>query len=101
GRYTDDLVYKRLAPGVRDELRRLNPVTASGQRKSKHHQWLTGDVGHPKLSQHLSAVIALMRASDNWDIFMKLVDRALPRQAKLPLFEEKDSDAEITSEASS
>lgn len=78
--YTKDLVYSRLAPGVLDELERKNPVLPSGRRASKHHQWLSEDVGHPALAQHLHAVIGLMRAADTWDIFMRLVDRAFPKR---------------------
>lgn len=77
--YTKDLVYKRLAPGILEELERKNPIE-NGRRKSKHHQWLTPDVGHPALAQHLHAVIGLMRASANWDQFMLFIDRAFPRK---------------------
>lgn len=83
GKLTDNIVYSRLAPGVREELRRKNPVTDGGHRKARHHQWLTEDIGHPKLLQHLAAVIALMKISDNWPDFMKLLDRALPRYAAM------------------
>ena len=79
-RYTADIVYSRLGPGVLDELQRINPGTPSGYRKNKHHQWLTDDVGHAQLAQHLYAVINLMRVSDTWDQFKKLLDRALPKQ---------------------
>lgn len=88
GKLTDDLVYKRLAPGVRDELRRLNPTDRTGRRKAKHFQWLTEDIGHPRLGQHVAAVTALMKASDDWDTFGKMVDRALPRCPEMPLFED-------------
>lgn len=91
GKLTDDLVYKRLAPGVRDELRRVNPVVRSGRRKAKHHQWLTKEHGHPKLEQHLSAVTALMRAAESWDAFEKMVNRALPHQPEMPLFDNQES----------
>jgi len=77
GRYTTDVVYARIAPGLVDELERKNPSEA-GQRRSKHHQWLTEDVGHPALSAHLHAVIGFMRASDNWERFRSLLDRAFP-----------------------
>jgi hypothetical protein len=53
GRYTKDLVYSRLAPGIPEELERHNPKDDKGNRKSKHHQWLTEDIGHPALAQHL------------------------------------------------
>jgi hypothetical protein len=80
--YTTNTVYSRLGPGILDELQRINPKTPKGYRKHKHHQWLTDEVGHPQLAQHLYAVIGLMRISDNWDQFMKLLDRAYPKQDK-------------------
>ena len=79
GKYTNDLVYQRLAPGVLDELRRKNPKLPSGNRKHRHHQWLTEDVGDPRLREHLASVIILMKAASDWDQFKRLVDRALPR----------------------
>jgi hypothetical protein len=78
--YTKDLVYARLAPGVLDELERKNPVNAKGRRAAKHHQWLSVDVGHPALAQHLHAVIGLMRASDTWEGFKAMIDRAFPKR---------------------
>lgn len=78
--YTKDLVYERLAPGVLEELESKNPKLESGRRKSKHHQWLTDDVGHPMLSQHLFAVVALARASNSWDRFMLSMNQAFPRR---------------------
>jgi hypothetical protein len=78
--YTKDLVYERLAPRILQELEERNPKDDRGQRKSKHHQWLTDDVGHPALAQHLYAVIAFMRAADSWDDFKARLDVALPRQ---------------------
>jgi hypothetical protein len=78
--WTKDLVYARVAPGVLNELERKNPILASGRRGSKHHQWLSEDVGHPALAQHLHAVIGLMRAADTWDSFMRLINRAFPKR---------------------
>lgn len=89
GKYTNDLVYARLAPGILEELQVRNPMNERGQRPAKHHQWLTQDVGHPALAQHLHAVIGLMRASETWDQFLGLMKRAFPRKTKLsdlPLF---------------
>src|SRR5262245_17296535 len=53
--YTKDLVYKRLAPGILEELEARNPKNEWGHREARHHQWLTEDVGHPALAQHLYA----------------------------------------------
>jgi P63C domain len=85
--YTKDIVYARLAPGIIDELERKNP-SEHGKRRSKHHQWLTEDVGHPALAQHLHAVITLMRISTSWDQFKLFLDQAHPKRGdtmQLPL----------------
>jgi len=78
GRYTNDIVYARIAPGVLAELRAKNPRLPSGDLKHKHHQWFTPDPGHPKLKEHLAAVIALMRAATTWDRFQRSLKRAFP-----------------------
>jgi hypothetical protein len=77
GHYTNNIIYKRLAPGVLKELRQRNPIV-DGRRKHKLFQWLTGDVGHPKLKSHIDGVIALMLVSDTWEEFTKLVKKAYP-----------------------
>jgi hypothetical protein len=46
---------------------------------SRHHQWLTNDVGHPKLQEHLTGVLAIMRGSTSWDQFMRMLQRAYPK----------------------
>ena len=79
GHYTNDIVYNRLAPGVLDELKQRNPTNAQGHRLNRHHQWFTPDFGHPKLKEHLAAVIALMKAAPNWDAFQRSLQRAFPK----------------------
>lgn len=73
------IVYARVAHGVLDELRRLNPSDQNGVRKWRHHQWFTPDPGYIKLNQHLAAVIALMKAANSWDQFQRSLKRALPK----------------------
>lgn len=80
GKYTLDIVYERLAPGLVEELREKNPKNETGHRKSKHHQWLTDDVGHPALTNHIHAVMGLMRASRTWEMFKVLLDAAFPKK---------------------
>jgi len=80
GKYTIDIVWARLAPGLLKELERLNPKDERGKRRVKHHQFLTDSIGHPKLQEHLHAVMALMRASGrNWDRFKRSLQRAFPK----------------------
>jgi len=78
--YTKDLVYSRLAPGILRELEVRNPKGETGRRKAKHYEWLTEDIGHPALAQHLHAIIGLMRASDSWEQMQKMVNRAFPKR---------------------
>lgn len=79
GTITNEIVYEKLPPGVLEELRRRNP-TVGDQRLRKHHTLLTPDLGNPHLEKHLSAVIALMRASSSWAGFKRLFARAFPSQ---------------------
>ncbi len=76
---TSDLVYRRLAPGILAELEKINPKVET-RRRAKHHQFLTEEVGHPALAQHLHTLVSFMRVSDSWDHLVNMVDRALPRQ---------------------
>ncbi|KTS37500.1 hypothetical protein NS228_16240 [Methylobacterium indicum] len=89
GTYTNDIVYARLAPGVLDELNKLNPTDGHGHRKRKHFQHLTDDFGHPRLKEHLSDVVLLMKASTSWPEFRRLLERVKPRisaPGELPLY---------------
>ena len=82
GRYTNDLVWDRIAPGVRKELERLNPKKETGSRARRHHQWLTDDIGHPSLQKHLIGVIALMksvRTEYGWDECLRRIQRVYPK----------------------
>ncbi len=79
GTLTNDVVYKRLAPGVLDELKRKTPKTQRGNRKNRYHQWLTDDVGHAKLQEHIASVITLMKVADDWKTFKVFMDKALPK----------------------
>ena len=93
GHYTNDLVYDRLAPGVLEELKRRNPPDERGIRKSRHHQWLTEDIGHPALQKHLAILIAFMRAAANWGAFHRNVERALPKLGEtIPLAFDDEQD---------
>ncbi len=79
GRYTNDIVYERIAPGVLNELKRLNPKDEKGNRKAKFQQYFTPETGVPALDRHLHSVIALMRASSNWGQFERILARSFPK----------------------
>lgn len=79
GVLTNDVVYKRIAPGVLNELKRVTPKNESGRPKHRFFQRLTANVGYPKLREHLGAVVAIMKLSSNWHDFMNKLDSLHPR----------------------
>jgi len=80
GHWTNDIIYSRLAPGVKDALKKKNPRNQeTGARKHKHHQFLTRDYGHPELKELLSNVIFMMRACKSWDQFKTLLNKTKPK----------------------
>lgn len=85
GLLTNDIVYKRLAPGVLEELRRVTPRNDEGRPTAKYFQSLTGNLGYPKLKEHLGAVIALMRISKSWPVFLNHLNEHYPRLGDTPM----------------
>lgn len=87
GTLTNDIVWKRIAPGVLAELKRVIPKTASGRRKATLAQALTRNIGYPKLREHLGATVAYMSVSPDYPTFVKTLDAHRPRfhdQLELP-----------------
>ena len=99
GKLTNDIVYKRLAPGVLEELKRVTPRSNGGRHKNKLFQRLTANVGYPKLREHLGSVVTIMKLSRGWVDFNETLDQMHPRyggQGRLPLeYDVEDYDGEI------
>jgi hypothetical protein len=96
GKLTNNVVYERLAPGVLQRLREKNPVVEDGRRKHKHFQYLTDDVGDPRLREHLAVVTDFMKVSETWPSFLGMLDRVRPKYKPMPLFDppqEREEDA--------
>lgn len=88
GRLTNDIIYKRLAPGVLEELKRLTPRGKDGKHTRKLHQRLSDEVGHPALRELLGSVVTIMKLSDTKEQFMDTLDRLHPKYGdtmRLPL----------------
>jgi hypothetical protein len=93
GHLTNDIVYKRLAPGVLDELKVVTAKNDKGRPKHKLFQHLTTNIGYPKLREHLGSVVMLMKLSDNWDDFYPKLNKFHPKfgtTMELP-FDEDDT----------
>lgn len=81
GRWINDIVYERLGPMVLKELREKNPKDEHGHRRFNHFQFLTDEIGMPKLKEHLISLHTIALVSNfDWPKFMQLVDKVHPRQ---------------------
>lgn len=97
GVLTNDIVYKRLAPGVLDELRRVTPRNDDGRPKAKYFQSLTSNTGYPKLREHLGRVVMLMQLSNDYNDFKLKLEQFLPvytPQLALALDQQPGQDAD-------
>lgn len=97
GVLTNDIVYKRLAPGVLEELKNVAVRDEDGRPRHKYFQKLTTNVGYPKLREHLGSVVTLMKLSSDYEEFKNKLEKIHPaygRTIPMPLgFEsEKDDD---------
>lgn len=75
GTLTNNVVYERLAPEILPELKK---AASKAEKKAKLHQWLTDDIGHPKLREHLASIVTLLKLSDTPQDFKNKVDRIHP-----------------------
>jgi hypothetical protein len=79
GHLTNNIIYDRLAPKVREALVEVIPRKADGRLKHHMHRRLTDDIGHPKLREYMSSVVTVMKLSDDYGDFMNKLDRIHPR----------------------
>lgn len=79
GCLTNNIIYERLAPGVKEELQKGIPRNDAGRPKAKYFQKLTQNTGYPKLRELLGSVVTLMKLSNNWNDFMKKIDMIHPK----------------------
>ena len=78
GKLTNELVYKKLPPGVLDELKNKTPKDDKGRRKHQFHRLLTNDIGNPHLEKQLVAVTTLLKVAPHWSSFKRNFARAFP-----------------------
>lgn len=79
GHLTNDIVYDRIAPKLREELKNTVPKGPTGRHKYQFHRHLTPDLGHPKLREHIASVVTIMRLSNDWDDFRRKLDSIHPK----------------------
>jgi hypothetical protein len=84
GHLTNNIIYKRLAPGVLEALKTSTPKNEKGRPKHQLFRRLTEDVGHPKLREHLASVVSLMKISKDYEQFEKFLSQAHPKYGETP-----------------
>jgi hypothetical protein len=62
GRLVMELIYDYLDPDVAEWLRKNNPKPQKGQN---HHQWLSGQYGLKKLTEHIWRVVGMAQACNS------------------------------------
>jgi P63C domain len=87
GHITNEVVYSRLAPELLPELKK---AATKAERKSKLHQWLTQDIGHPKLREHLASIVSILKLSNTPEQFRWNVNKVHPRYGKTREFDFTD-----------
>ena len=75
GHITNDVVYSRLAPDLLPELKK---AASRAEKKAKLHQWLTHDIGHPKLREHLASIVSILKLSRTPEDFKANVNHVHP-----------------------
>lgn len=90
GKLTNEYIYDYLPKGVLEELQHKTPKSRAGNRTNRFHQHLTEETGLPNLDKQLQQTIALMKASDTWEEFDRLFNKAMGKPVQVELdFEEK------------
>lgn len=82
GHLTNNLVYRRLAPGLLVRLKELR--AERGSPSNKLTQWMSLDVGVPELLVHLGTVIGQMKQHTDYDQFEHSLDKIAPIYPEYP-----------------
>lgn len=94
GILTNNIIYRRLAPCVWKELKQRVAKDEQGRAKERLHQYLTPDIGDPRLRDLITSVTTIMRLSNDWHDFMAKLDILHPafnETMHLPFDLESDS----------
>lgn len=82
GWIVNDLVWDRLAPGLRKAIEWRIPRRSDGEHAVRMHQLLTEEIGARKLQEHIGILLRLMAMQTTWVGFMFAVNQVLPKSGK-------------------
>lgn len=97
GHITNDLVYRRIAPGL---LKALKDRRAErGRPSNKLYWWTSEELGHPSLLLHLGTVVGLMKINTDYDRFYKQLNEVAPIYPEVPGLFDDPADWETAEQA--
>jgi hypothetical protein len=76
GHLTNDLVWRRIAPGLLKALK--DRRSERGSPSNKLHSWTSEELGKPELLMHLGTVTGLMKLNTDYEVFHKQLDVVAP-----------------------
>jgi len=82
GHLTNDLVWRRIAPGLLRALKERR--SERGNPSNKLHSWTSDELGKPELLLHLGMVVGLMKLHTDYDLFHKQLNQIAPIYPEYP-----------------
>jgi hypothetical protein len=76
GHLTNDLIWKRIAPGLLRALKERR--NERGSASNKLHSWTSEELGKPELLLHMGTVVGLMKINTDYDNFHEQLDKIAP-----------------------
>ncbi len=96
GHLTNNLIYRRIAPGLVKRLKERR--SERGSPSNKLHSWTSADVGVPELLVHLGTVVGLMKLHSDYDDFEKQLNGIAPVFPDYPGLFDDPKDWELPSD---
>jgi hypothetical protein len=93
GHLTNDLVWRRIAPGLLRALKERR--TERGTPSNKLHSWTSEELGKPELLLHLGSVVGLMKINSDYDEFHAQLDKIAPTYPDNPTLFDDPKDWEL------
>jgi hypothetical protein len=82
GHLTNDLIYRRIAPGLLEALK--DRRAELGKPIQKLYKWTRENKGYPELMMQLGTVIGFMKANTEYEAFKRQLDAVCPVYPKVP-----------------
>jgi hypothetical protein len=76
GHLTNDLIWRRIAPGLLKALKERR--SERGSPSNKLHSWTSEELGKPELLLHMGTVVGLMKLNTDYDTFHNQLDIVAP-----------------------